>query len=1033
MDYRKLNNITGWLLFAISTIVYILTVERTASYWDCGEFIAVSYKLMVPHPPGAPFFLLMGRLFSFFALGDVESVAYWINMLSVLSSSFTILFLFWTITLLGRKLLKLGEFGTATTAQTLAIMGSGIVGALAYTFSDSFWFSAVEAEVYAMSSFFTAFVVWAILKWELVEDESQANKWLVLIAYMTGLSIGVHLLNLVTIPALALIFYLKKGLNETIVKITLWGTLAVGFISLFVIGFGFGALVIILGGFLLLRYKPGNRPLEILITLMISAGIIGTIMIGIIPGLPSIAGSFEIFFVNSLGLPFGSGIIVIALIVIGGTAFGIYHSQKTGNVQLNTAMLALAFILIGYSTYALVVIRSNFDPPIDENNPQDIMSVVSYLKREQYGDRPLLFGQYYDAELLSQEKGAPVYMKGDDEYEVKDYKIVPEYDPSRTTIFPRMYSTAPEHQQRYRQVMGLGPNDTPTFVDNVAYMFKHQIGTMYLRYFMFNFSGRESDYQNAGAIWGTDIFQDAPPAIESNRGRNNYFMIPLILGIIGLFFQYKVDKQGFAFVGMLFFLTGIALILYLNSPPTEPRERDYIYVGSYYAFSIWIGFAVMAIFSWFANKVSKTTAAGIATVICMSAPVIMLAENWDDHDRSERYFSVDSAKNFLASCAPNAIIFTGGDNDTFPLWYVQDVEGFRTDVRVVVLSYYNTDWYIEQTMRDSYESKAFPYTLTIKDYQQGGPNDYLPYYPSENISGAIPVKQYLQLIAQKHPQLLLPTSISSYHKLPSKQLYLDVNKQDVIKHNAVPEKYQDQIVDRMIWQVNGNGLEKKDLAILDLIATNNWERPIYFNNTSRLTVKMDLSRYMIQEGQAYRLIPVEKPASSEEFVNTEVMYDNLMNNFFYRELDNPETYYNEDYRKFVLNHRQSFNKLATAFVEEGNQEKAKEVIYKSLELMPHEAIPYDFTSPFTVGVLYEIGDDEKAKEIATIAGERAIEKMDYYERTNSWVPQEFDEVRGILFNMYIITSQNGDEELSNTFYEALANYNMIPSRNVAPR
>ena len=479
MSYSKVNNITGWIVFVISLATYTLTVEETASFWDVGEFTAVSYKLMVPHPPGAPVFLLLGRMASFLAFGDVEQVAYWVNMLSVVASAFTILFLFWSITLFGRKLISI-DIDNPTTTQLIRLMGAGVVGALAYNFSDTFWFSAVEGEVYAMSSFLTAFVVWAMLKWELIEDESRANRWIILIAYVFGLSIGVHLLNLVAIPALGLIYYFKK-------------------------------------------YPQVTRN-GIIASLAISGLIVIIINNGIIPGLPSLAGSLEVFFVNSIGLPFGSGIILIVLAIVGGLVYGIIYSQKNGKALMNTALVSLAFILIGYSSYSLVVIRSGYNPPIDENNPEGIMSVVSYLKREQYGSRPLMHGQYFTAQLIDQKRGAPVYVKGKDEYEIADHKVVNIYDPAQSTILPRAWSSS--HAERYRELINLRPGEKPSFGQNIGFMLSHQMGHMYWRYFMWNFSGRESDIQDASWLGPADAFKDVPESIASNRGRNNYFMIP---------------------------------------------------------------------------------------------------------------------------------------------------------------------------------------------------------------------------------------------------------------------------------------------------------------------------------------------------------------------------------------------------------------------------------------------------------------------------------------------------------------------------
>jgi len=973
-EYQKFNNLTGWALFVISTTVYILTLEPTASYWDCGEFIAVSYKLEVPHPPGAPMFLLIGRMFSFLALGDVTQVAYWINMISALSSGFTILFLFWTITLLGRKFFSI-KSGKETLEQTLLLMSAGTIGALAYTFSDSFWFSAVEAEVYAMSSFFTAFVVWAILKWDVMDDEQQANKWLIFIAYMMGLSIGVHLLNLVCIPALGLIYYFKKQPN------------------------------------------PNKR--GIIATLLISAVIIMIITSGIITGLPVIAGSFEIFFVNSLGLPFGSGMVFFTLLFVGAIVYGIIYSHKKQKVLLNTAILCFAFINISYSCYALVLIRSNFNPPIDENNPENIISFVSYLKREQYGALPsMLYGPFFSADRIGTEQGDPVYTRVGDKYKITDYKLEPVYDPKGMTVFPRAWSDDPKYEPEYRRWMGLKPGQKPTFVDNLEYLFKYQVGHSYLRYFMWNFAGRESDIQNAGWLGPFDSTKDLPDLLANNKGRNNFYLLPLILGIAGLFYQYNRNSKNFAVVGMLFLLTGLAVVVYLNIPATQPRERDYIYVGSFYAFCIWIGFGTMALYSFVQRYIkNKINAVIITFTTCLAVPIIMAAEGWDDHDRSNRYFSVDSAKNFLASCAPNAILFTGGDNDTFPLWYVQEVEGFRTDVRVIVQSYFNTDWYIDQMTRPAYESHPLPFSLTLENFKQGGPNDYLPLVANPNLKGPIDSRQYINLIKNNHPALQRPAmSGTVINIVPGKTFALDINKQQVLDKGIIPEKLKSKVVNRMTWNMKGGYLGKADLMTLDLIVSNNWERPIYFNNTSLQGVNFDLRKYVVQEGVTYRLLPIENDDLEQEMVNTEVMYDNMMNNFHWRSLNDPDVYFSTDYRSFVLNHRSSFNTLAMALIKEGSIDKAREVLLKSIELMPDEGVPYDYFNAQTLNLLIRSGETEKAVEMAEILGERANQMLAYLSKNN--INNSFEARNNLItLNEIVRSLKNAGEDESAAKYE----------------
>ena len=943
MDFRRLNNITGWLVFLIALITYVITIEDTASFWDVGEFTAVSYKLMVPHPPGAPFFLLLGRMASFLSMGNVYEVAYWVNMVSVVASAFTILFMFWSITLFSRKLLKIN--GEINKAQTIAILGSGLIGSLVYTFSDSFWFSAVEAEVYAMSSFLAAFVVWAMLKWELIEDESRANRWLILIAYVIGISIGIHLLNLVAIPVLGLIYYFKK--------------------------------------------HPQITRNGIIITLLISGLIVIIINNGIIPGLPLLAGKLEILFVNSFGLPFGSAIIFLVLLVVGGLVYGIIYSHKKAKVILNTGLISLAFILIG-------------------------------LLREQYGSRPLLHGQYFTAETIDQYQGAPVYIKGKDKYVISDHKLVNKYDPKQTTILPRMWSGS--HASTYREIMGLKPGEKPSFVDNIAYMFKRQMGHMYWRYFMWNFSGRESDIQDASWLSPLAVFNDVPDSIKSNRGRNNYFMLPLILGIIGMIFSYYKDPKQFFVILALFFLTGLALILYLNSPPIEPRERDYIYVGSYYAFAFYIGFGVLGIITLLSRFLKPVIAGLVAIVLALGAPLVMASENWDDHDRSDRYFSVDSAKNFLASCAPNAILFTGGDNDTFPLWYVQEVEGFRTDVRVVVLSYFNTDWYIEQMTRLAYESAPFPFSLSKEDYRQGGLNDFLLHDPNSGITGAINLKMYLKLLKENNPQLRYDGRAGSSHIVPSKHMFLDIDTTSVLSMGIIPENMNGMVVPRMQWSMKKSYLEKKDLMALDLIATNNWQRPIYFNNTSRQGIGLDFNNYLVQEGNAFRLLPVNNQNSDIDIVNTEIMYENLMHNFYYRELANPKVYYNEDYRKFTLNHRASFNTLTAALINEGNEERAREVVLKNLELMPDVSLPYDYTTSTTIEYLLVIGEKDRAIEMAKILGQRADEKIGYYIKNDNNISFELQQNLVILRDLAQTMARYGELDLAKQFGDALEGY-----------
>ena len=967
MTFQKTNNIIGWFSFALALLTYWLTFEETASYWDCGEFIAVAYKLEVSHPPGAPLFMLLGRMFSFLAFGDVTKVAYWINFLSVLASAFTILFLFWSITLFGRKIMGVKKDADLTEGQIWMLMGAGLVGAMAYTFSDSFWFSAVEAEVYAMSAFFTAFVVWGILKWEVIEDDSAANRWLIFIAYIVGLSIGVHMLNLVTIPALGLIYYFKKYKPST------WGIIA---------------------------------------ALGVSGGLVLFINDIIVPGLPSLAGNFELFFVNNLGLPFGSGVIFFILLLIGGLTFGIRYSQQNNQPVLNTFLLSTAFILIGYGSYATIVIRSNFDTPINENAPKDVMSFVRYLKREQYGSRPLLFGPYFTARIIDYKDGAAVYTKGKDKYEITDHKLEYIYEPGQETILPRAWN--PEYKETYKEIMNLKEGEKPTFGQNLYYMFQQQIGHMYMRYFMWNFAGRESDIQGADWLGPNRWFEKLPKELADNKARNNFFMIPFLLGLVGMFYQFGKDTKNFAVVGLLFVMTGVAIVVYLNSPPQEPRERDYIYSGSTYAFTFWIGFAVISI-AELLNRFLKNmkTSAVVATALCLTAPLLMGIAGWDDHNRSDRFFSVDSGKNYLSSCDPNAILFTGGDNDTFMLWYAQEVEGHRNDVRVVVFSYYNTDWYIEQSMQKVNKSEPFKYTLTLEHYRQGGFNDVL-YYQDRKIP-SIDVHQFLGLLKKNFSGLRTERT----NIVPSKVFTLDINKEEVISKGIIPNGMDSLVVNQMRIRLRGNALEKKDLAFLDILATNNWERPLYLNNTSKTQLNLDLNDYLVQEGNAYRVLPVKNNRKDREtLVNTGSSYEKMLNRFEYRGLDNPSLYFNDDYKGFVQNHRASLNSLAEALVDAGDNERAKKVLYFNVEKMADKAVPYDLTTVTVVELLMKIGEKQKAIEIANVIGPRAEEMADYQIRRYAGISLEIRRNLYVLGELQRILYENGEDELAKKFEDA---------------
>ncbi|WP_247235378.1 DUF2723 domain-containing protein [Telluribacter sp. SYSU D00476] len=938
--FQRYNNLTGWIVFAIALLTYSITVEPTASFWDCGEFIACAFKLQVPHPPGAPFFLMIGRLFSMFAFGDLDSVAFWVNMVSVLTSAFTILFLFWTITLLGRKLLaKTDE--ALTTADSILLLGAGAVGALAYTWSDSFWFSAVEAEVYGMSSFFTAIVIWAVFKWERIEDEAAENRWLIFIAYLVGLSIGVHLLNLVTLPALALVYYFKKNKN-----ISLFGG---------ILAFGAGLVVL------------------------------GIINSGIIPGLPSMAGKFEIFFVNTLGLPYTSGVIFFVILFLGALVWGIRYSEKNNKVILNVALLSLTFVLIGYASYLMVLVRANYNPPINENNPQDVLSFVSYLKREQYGSRPLLYGPTFVSRPISQKRGEPMYRRQNGKYVVYDYRPEYEYEPGANVLLPRMYSTQGSHPQLYREMTGLAEGQKPTLADNIGFMLSYQIGHMYWRYFLWNFVGRESDEEGSGNLLPWDVSKEYPSIISKNKAHDNFFMLPFILGLLGLVIQYFRNRRDLLVLGLLFLLTGVALVVYLNSPPVEPRERDYIYVGSFYIFCMWIGFGVIAIAEGMAAFLKNaTTRSAVAAALGLAVPLMMGFKGWDNHDRSNRYHSVDFARNLLNSCAPNAILFTGGDNDTFPLWYVQEVEGFRTDVRVCNLSLLGTDWYINQMKRKTYESEALPISLEANNYAFGK-NDIVPFYEIPGVKGGINLKEYMSLVKQENKAIQVPlTSGDMTSILPSSVLFLPVNVEEVRKMNIIKSDFAPFLSDSISWTIGNRDLYKSDLIMLDIISTNDWKRPIYFSSTLAGSNYLNLKEYMQLEGYAFRLLPVRVPGATDGYVNSDIMYKTMMDKMFWRELNNPDVYYDNTYLGSpIFTARISFLRLVGQLLSENKVEEARKAMDRALTVMPDESIPYDQISANYIRPLFQMGNNKKALEIADTMARRSDENLNFVKRHGS--------------------------------------------------
>jgi len=989
-SFQRLNNLVGWVVFAIAAVVFMLTLEPTASFWDCGEFIACSYKLLVPHPPGAPTFLILGRLMSLLSFGDVTKVPVLVNALSGLSSAFTVLFLFWIITRMGRKLLVArSEFETETpeptSYQTLLILGAGVVGALSFAFSDSFWFNAEEGEVYAMSSLCTAAVVWIMMKWEEHARDADSDKWLILIAYVIGLSIGVHLLNLLAVPALAFIYYYRRSANPTVV-----------------------------GG---------------IITLVVSLIIVGSVLVGIIPGLPTLAGWFEVFFVNTIGLPFDSGLVIFLLLFVGLIWLGFRLSYQRRSQLLNTAMLCFTFILIGYSTYLIVPIRSSFHPTINENDPEDVLSFVSYLKREQYGSRPLLYGPQFNAQPDHYEEGAPRYKRQDGRYvEILPRAQEPGYNDADKMLLPRIYSYEPAHIQEYKKwVPDLQEGVKPTMGQNLGFLFRYQIGHMFWRYFGWNYIGRDSDVQQAGVITPFSPPKSTlPDRIGGSFAHNNFYAIPLILGLIGLFVQVRRRGHDALIVGLLFLFTGIAIVVYLNQPPLEPRERDYTFTGATFAFAIWIGLGVIGLGQALASMLRAENArAAVAILLGLISPTILLAQGWDDHNRSGRFNSVDSARNLLNSCAPNAILFTNGDNDTFPLWYIQEVEGVRTDVRVAVLSYLNTDWYIQQMKRRAYLSQPVPISMSDATYAQGN-NDMLPFSPNPAVD-SLDLKQFISLVGQGSPLLKYTEGNYSTMTFPTAKFYLNVDTAAVKALGIIPKDRQNQLVSHMEWSMGKRAIEKKNLVILDMIATNNWKRPIYFSSTVAPSDYMNLQPYFQLEGMAYRLLPLRDPGydrrADEGYIEKPICYDDLMNKFRYRGLDNASVFYDENNLRFPANYRDKFARLANAYVAAGDLAKAKEVANKCLAVMPDRAVPFDYYTPQLVPVLYAVGEKDKANAILDKLTTRSINVLSYYQTHDGALFD--DSQRGYLLTLqsvYQAAAQVHDEARAKKAYEVLAPY-----------
>ena len=1032
-QYKLVDNVLGWLTFLIAAFVYCSTIEPTASFWDCPEFITTGYKLEVGHPPGAPFFMLTANLFSQFA-SDPSQVARMVNTMSALLSATTILFLFWSITHLTRKLI-VKDWSSLTTAKLIAIEASGLVGALIYTFSDTFWFSAVEGEVYAYSSAFTAIVFWLILKWEDHADEPHADRWLVLIAYMTGLSIGVHLLNLLCIPAIVLVYCYRRFPN-----IELKGSL---------------------------------------IALTVSFVIVAAVLYGVVPGIITVGGWFELFFVNTLHCPFNTGEIVYIFLLVGIVIWAVYEiftnrTQLRQNIAFilsigmlgipfygwgwqaviigvvvlvalwfvlnykkkienklvpwisarikNTTLLCLLMLMIGYSTYAVIVIRSTANPPMDQNSPEDIFTLGSYLSRDQYGDRPLAYGQAYTSQIAfdvegnmcipSRTKGAPIYQRKEkaskdekDSYFVVSTKDKLQY--AQNMVFPRMYSS--DHAKAYESWLGgvsgyEVPYDRcgepvmvkmPSQWDNIRFFLSYQCNFMYWRYFMWNFCGRQNDIQGNGELehgnWITGIsFIDnlmygdqskLPDDLKNNKGHNVFYGLPLILGLIGLFWQAWRGRRGirqFWVVFFLFFMTGLAIVIYLNQTPMQPRERDYAYAGSFYAFAIWCGMGVAALFDLINKRLKQnaTATAAIVGAVCVLVPIQMASQTWDDHDRSNRYTCRDYGQNYLMTLQEkgNPIIFTNGDNDTFPLWYNQEVEGVRTDARVCNLSYVNTDWYIDQMKRPAYNSPALPISWPRLDYCSGTNEyvrvnpaikaqvlDFFKHYPEEA------KKQFGDEPFELHNimKYWVRSKDEDMHVIPTDTIYLKIDKEAVKKSGMMMAC--DSIPDHMVISLAGKtALYKGELMMLEIIAQCNWTRPVYVATTVGESNYMNLGNNFVREGLANRITPFTTSAAGARKFDTEKTYENVMDRYKWGGLEKPGLYIDETVMRMCYTHRHLLNDLALQLIAEGQLEKAKNVVQLSEKVLPAYNVPYTYISGATdLARAYALlGMKDKAMKIA---------------------------------------------------------------------
>jgi hypothetical protein len=1000
--FNTINNLLGWTVFLISAIIYILTLEPTASWWDTSEFIVSAWKLEVGHPPGAPFHIILGRFFTLFA-PDSSQAAFMVNLLSGLASAGTVMLLYWSIVHLARKLFPEREL---TPAEQIAVWGSGIVGSLAFAFTDSFWFSAVEGEVYALSSFFTAAVFWAILKWENEAERKYANRWLILIAYLLGLSTGVHLLNLLAIPAIGLVYYFR-----------------------------------------MYRFSWKGFMIAFLVSMAILAGIQWVI----IPGVPLVAFWSDLFFVNVIGLPFNTGMLFFIVLLVAVLVWAIRYTHKNRMVVLNTIVLSITVILIGYSSVTLILIRAAANPPMNQNHPDNAFALLRYLNRDQYGSVPLLYGPYYNSPALANKGEKKYYNQVDGKYVVTGTSASGTiYHPATQTIFPRMHSSDPSHAEVYRQwgnVKGKqvrvevdGEEEViikPTFAENLSFFFTYQMGHMYFRYFMWNFAGRQNDTPGYGNFmhgnWISGIkFLDEqrlgptdnmPEFMKNDPSRNAYYFLPLLFGLIGLFYQYNHSskgRQGFAVVLALFFFTGIAIIIYLNQTPMQPRERDYAYVGSFYAFSIWIGLAVIALYHALVKVKSGTPAAVTAGVVSLVlVPGLLLSENYHDHNRLGRYMTRDYAINYLESCAPNAILLTYGDNDTFPLWYVQEVEGIRTDVKVVNISYLGMDWYITQQRMATYEAPPVPFSFDEDKYYMGRRDAVLIL---NRIEGAIDLRDAMMFMGSDDERSKVETvGGQKLDYLPAESFYIPVDRQKVLQTGTVQPEDAELIADTVVFDINKNYITKSEWALLNMVAANDWERPIYIDHSLLYTGLVFFTEWLQMEGLAYRLVPIrtDSGASFAGHINTGILYENVMKKFVWGNVNDPDIYL-DDYNKRairIIQARYMFSRLAEALVNEDQNQKAVEVVDRMFELFPDEKMPLGYDSFPAAEQYFRAGATSKGVDKVRVMAENSLDMLRYYITLPDYFAQfvegEQEREINLIQNLMVLARRYNQTDLTN--------------------